>query len=103
MTGTQPGEGPRVRFRPASGPGVGGGHVMRCLALAEALRARGARCDFACEPDGVALVRQFGGDVYPVRPPSGNVAEGTDIVVFDSYRIDAATEARCGPRAAPSP
>ena len=93
MTGTKPGDGPRVRFRPASGPGVGGGHVMRCLALAEALRARGARCDFACEPDGAALVRQFGEDRYPVRSPDGVLAEGADIVVFDSYRIDAATEA----------
>jgi UDP-2,4-diacetamido-2,4,6-trideoxy-beta-L-altropyranose hydrolase len=75
---------------------VGGGHVMRCLALADALQRLGARCDFACAPEGAALITRFGGGAFPVRALSdgrvGSLADGADIVVFDSYRIDAAME-----------
>lgn len=37
-----------VVFRADAGIALGNGHVMRCLALADALRARGARCLFVC-------------------------------------------------------
>jgi UDP-2,4-diacetamido-2,4,6-trideoxy-beta-L-altropyranose hydrolase len=50
---------PLVVFAPASGPGVGGGHVMRGLTLAEALARRGARCVFAVKPDGGAILARF--------------------------------------------
>ncbi len=38
-----------------AGPALGLGHLSRCLALAEALGARGARCRFAMAPDATAL------------------------------------------------
>ena len=65
---------------------------MRCLALADALRNRGARCDFACGPDGAALITRFSNAGYPVRSLTAGWADGADVVVFDSYRIDAVTE-----------
>ena len=36
--------GPRILFVVDAGPVVGGGHVMRCLTLAQALEAQGAGC-----------------------------------------------------------
>ena len=39
-----------IAFRTDASLEIGTGHVMRCLSLADALRARGARCVFICRP-----------------------------------------------------
>lgn len=39
-----------IAFRADASLQIGAGHVMRCLTLADALRARGARCSFVCRP-----------------------------------------------------
>lgn len=39
---------PRIVFRADASVQIGTGHVMRCLTLADALRARGADCQFIC-------------------------------------------------------
>ncbi len=75
---------------------------MRCLALAMALRERGARSVFVVEPGGAAIMHRFG-----PRPGAGfGVVEvdpevrllvanslGADAAVFDNYHWDAEAEA----------
>ena len=45
-----------VAFRCDAGRATGNGQMLRCLALADALKARGARCVFLCHdaPDAIA-------------------------------------------------
>lgn len=45
----------RVLFLADSGAEVGGGHLMRCLTLAGALRAQGAVCAFVAPPDAAKV------------------------------------------------
>ncbi len=57
----------RVIFRADASTQIGTGHVMRCLALADALRDRGARCGFVCrEHPGhlLNLIRKRGHEVH---------------------------------------
>lgn len=48
----------RVTFRTDAGTTIGTGHLMRCLALAEGLRAAGAECLFLCR-DGIGALAQM--------------------------------------------
>lgn len=60
----------RIVFRTDSSLQIGTGHVMRCLALAQALRERGAQCSFICrEHPGnlIDLIRQRNFFVYALR------------------------------------
>jgi UDP-2,4-diacetamido-2,4,6-trideoxy-beta-L-altropyranose hydrolase len=93
----------RVLLLPASGPGVGGGHVLRCLALAAALREAGAACAFAAAPEGLRLLSRFGQslgkslDVQAIArdAPLAELADAyaANAVVIDDYGVDAAGEA----------
>jgi len=47
-------------FRADASPALGSGHVMRCLALADALITRGWRIGFACSPETLTTVPQLG-------------------------------------------
>lgn len=96
--------GPHIILAPDSGEEVGGGHVMRCLTLAGALRERGATCAFLIGEGGARLIRTFGPPDMDVTELSDNspdvvahafddLAEA-DCVVIDNYRISAAQEAR---------
>jgi spore coat polysaccharide biosynthesis predicted glycosyltransferase SpsG len=86
-----------IVFRTDGGPAIGLGHLVRCLALAEALAARGHRCRFAgAAPDFIATQLPGGA---PLALPGGgadwNVAgfrelvAGADLLVTDNYGIDA--------------
>jgi UDP-2,4-diacetamido-2,4,6-trideoxy-beta-L-altropyranose hydrolase len=81
---------PSILFAPDSGDEIGGGHVMRCLTLARVLAGRGWRAAFAAGPAGRRLVDTFGWDGLELA--SGLDAQA-DVVVVDSYRLDAAAEA----------
>lgn len=63
--------GPRVLFRADASHRIGGGHVMRCLALADALALRGASVTFVCAslPDDLAeRIRRSGHDTRRIHP-----------------------------------
>ncbi len=81
---------PRIVLAPACAPGQGGGHVVRCLALARALDAEGARCMFAVEPLGADLLGRLGwrGEVTAAGLAEIRHAR-PDAVVVDDYRLAA--------------
>jgi UDP-2,4-diacetamido-2,4,6-trideoxy-beta-L-altropyranose hydrolase len=64
----------KVVFRADASLQIGSGHVMRCLTLAEALRAEGADCYFICrEHPGnlLDLIRSKGFDVHSLSLDTG--------------------------------
>lgn len=79
------------------GPGIGGGHVLRCRSLATALDQRGRRCRWVASPEARPLFSKED-DVVAWCDPFGPegilmlrrmVAPGT-LVVVDSYAPSAA-------------
>ena len=90
---------PRILFAPASGAGVGGGHVMRDLTLAMALQERGATCAFAVAESGRKLIERFAdADAAwplfdrsddPVSLVAAAAAFQAGAVVLDDYGLDA--------------
>jgi UDP-2,4-diacetamido-2,4,6-trideoxy-beta-L-altropyranose hydrolase len=82
----------RLVFRCEGGPRIGLGHVMRSIALAQAVRARGARTVFAMS-DGPAadLAARYGFRVAPLRSPApaalAPLSERADWVVLDGYHF----------------
>ncbi|MFG6584655.1 UDP-2,4-diacetamido-2,4,6-trideoxy-beta-L-altropyranose hydrolase [Sulfitobacter sp. 1A12779] len=70
---------PRFVFRVDASVTIGTGHVMRCLTLADALRARGAECRFVTRdlPGHLAAVIEDRGFAVLLLPaPSGPVPQG---------------------------
>ena len=84
---TSPMTSPRILFVCDAGPGVGGGHVMRCLTLAGALRARDAACAFVRTPEAADILARYAPDM-----PLVDEAAAADLVVLDSYRMTPAAE-----------
>ena len=97
------GVGLRVLFAPAAGAHIGGGHIMRDLALAQALHARGAASVFAVPPWGERLVERFAETPASAHPldRSGEPAlialaveaVHPDVLVLDDYGLEAAATA----------
>lgn len=84
-----------------AGSQVGGGHVMRSLALAQALEGRGVACIFAGPAEVGAIVATYRPGqalLAAAQSPQALIeaAEGRefDLVVFDHYGLDAQTQAR---------
>lgn len=101
---TAPVRAPRVAFRVDATAATGWGHLKRCLALAEALRARGARTRWAGRSDSPAvasLLRAAGQRWYDLGPGSASPHSEAvgfallwsglrpDLVVVDHYQLDA--------------
>ena len=54
----------RVVFRASASGVIGGGHVIRCLALADVLKADGWMCTFASAPESTLAAPALGD--YPI-------------------------------------
>ena len=81
----------RVAFRVASAPEVGGGHVFRCLAIADVLRGMGNRVLFFVDSIADELVSRIRLAGYKVREDNielrQNIMSKWDAVVIDSYQL----------------
>jgi UDP-2,4-diacetamido-2,4,6-trideoxy-beta-L-altropyranose hydrolase len=93
-----------ILFRVDASPSLGGGHVMRCLTLADELRLLGTQCVFASTAQTVATVpalRQSGHRLVEIFKPLDAdalheaVPDGCDWLVVDHYGWDASLESRC--------
>lgn len=92
---------PLAVFRADASPDIGGGHAMRCLALAKELEKSGWRCAFAVNDLAVDFVP------WPAAPDrdiavacdSGELQRhwpgGADLLVVDHYGLDAEFETLC--------
>ncbi len=81
----------RVLFACDAGPAIGGGHVMRCLTLAEALTRLGVACAFLDTHATGPLLDAFAThDIERVDEAQG---WASDWVVLDNYRTTLAEEA----------
>lgn len=96
-----------VVLRADASPEIGGGHVVRCLALADHLRGQGRRCLFAVRAPTLATVLALEHSGHPVVELRGDVrdeareletrvAESADWLVVDHYERDAAFERAAG-------
>jgi len=89
----------RVVLTPAAIAGGGGGHVVRCLALADALERAGAECQFVVEPLGAEILARLGRHSVILAASDERERLATIIdaspnaVVVDDYRLDAHFEA----------
>lgn len=80
---------------------IGTGHVMRCLALAEALRAKGATCGFICrrhEGNLIDLIQRQGFEVHGLSILKERVGEDSGNGLREQYEkwlgADWASDAR---------
>lgn len=88
----------KATFVTAAAPQIGGGHVLRCLALAESLAALGVRSRFAIDRvtrDTVGLLESSGAEVVETTPAIAHrhpALRDTDIAIFDGYTLNHAVE-----------
>ena len=69
-----------IVFRTDASLEIGSGHVMRCLTLADALKAQGARCIFICRTCPGNLLEQIKCRGYEVRFLTKTFSPGADFV-----------------------
>jgi UDP-2,4-diacetamido-2,4,6-trideoxy-beta-L-altropyranose hydrolase len=93
-------------FRADANRSIGGGHIMRCLALADALVERGWRCAFAVSAETMATVPHLKRAQHDIHILSAveegdpaallsTATEGCQLLVIDHYGLGAPYEAGC--------
>jgi UDP-2,4-diacetamido-2,4,6-trideoxy-beta-L-altropyranose hydrolase/UDP-4-amino-4,6-dideoxy-N-acetyl-beta-L-altrosamine N-acetyltransferase len=81
----------KISFRVDASPQIGSGHVMRCLTLAETLRAQGTECRFICrvhEGNLIGKIRQRGFTVTSL--PAGPSDFKTSVNIGGTLPVHAA-------------
>jgi UDP-2,4-diacetamido-2,4,6-trideoxy-beta-L-altropyranose hydrolase len=84
---------PLAAFRVDASSAIGGGHVVRCLALADALKAENWRVIFHCGPESTAVVPALARSPHTVGRSDSVPAEATALAVFDGYHLSRPDEA----------
>ena len=81
-------------FRTDASVAIGGGHVRRCLVLADALAEAGWSVGFVCSAAANAVVPALARRGFAVTEPAAfaNAPTRCDLLVVDDYRLDAAFE-----------
>lgn len=103
MTGS-----PVAVFRVDGGPAIGGGHVIRCAALAAGLRRGGWHTIFACRPSTAEYIADLAlpglqtvilDNSHANDPASiaNAVGVAVPLLVVDHYELDATFESGCRP------
>jgi UDP-2,4-diacetamido-2,4,6-trideoxy-beta-L-altropyranose hydrolase len=91
-------------MRVDAAPAIGGGHVMRCLALADALAEEGWTITFAVTPETPQTVAALRESAYGWISLSSSddpavfkaaITGGCDLLVIDHYGLDSHYEAAC--------
>ena len=99
-------ERPTVVFRADASEEIGGGHIMRCLTLAEALTGAGWHVGFAVNDQALSVVPWLAEAVEDVlvlgegdetSAMMERWAEGVALLVVDHYERDIAFERSCRP------
>ena len=78
-----------VTFRTDASMQIGSGHVMRCLTLADVLRARGAQCHFICRAHPghlLELIHQRGYKVNSLEAPAQQAQSAIKIDITESLQ-----------------
>lgn len=90
-----------IFFRVDGSIEIGGGHIMRCVALAQKFKAEGANCFFICkahEGNYISLIRGFGFNIHELpldskkiaeTPPAGNEKVNYHSWLGSDWRFDA--------------
>ncbi len=78
-----------VAFHCEAGERVGGGHAVRCFALAQAFAATGARCTFHADADAASWIRAVVGNEFGIVDAPKEDGPRCDWLVADGYGFDA--------------
>jgi UDP-2,4-diacetamido-2,4,6-trideoxy-beta-L-altropyranose hydrolase len=89
--------GLNVLFRTDASVAIGGGHLRRCLVLADALAEAGWEIQFVCAADALQVVPALTARNYPRLEPSefDRAPMRCDLLIVDDYRLDASFETAC--------
>ncbi|HEV8014417.1 MAG TPA: UDP-2,4-diacetamido-2,4,6-trideoxy-beta-L-altropyranose hydrolase [Stellaceae bacterium] len=90
----------RAIFRTDASVSIGGGHVRRCLVLADALAEAGWEIGFVCSTAARAIVPALGGRGFTLLDPAtfDHAAPARcALLVVDDYKLDATFESACRP------
>jgi len=98
----------QILVRADASPSIGGGHIIRMLALCDEFKLRGAKINFACSKETLDTVRDLSNKTYSVTliPDEKNkdkeleflekeFGKDTDLLIIDHYQWNESVEKHC--------